>query len=210
MRASNPPALATKLLERLVAGPHREALAGDLIEQYHQGRSRAWYWRQALVAVVLGVGKDVRDHKLVAACSVVVGLTIYLSSAFPVNWLSRWLSGDRIALVAWMHKWLLETGHDSLAFWYGQLFPNRLLVYIACAVSGCIVARLRPRIGFALVCVYGASVLLLESVHVSVGLLLDGGRHPMTSHVLLSTFLLIGRPLSILIGGLSALPKSRG
>jgi hypothetical protein len=30
---------------------NREALAGDLLEQYQQGRSTAWYWRQVLVAI---------------------------------------------------------------------------------------------------------------------------------------------------------------
>ena len=39
MKASHPPILATKLLGQLVSGPHGDALAGDLIEQYRQGRS---------------------------------------------------------------------------------------------------------------------------------------------------------------------------
>lgn len=207
MRAADPPTLATRLLEWLVSGPHREAIVGDLIEQYRQGRSGRWYWRQVLLAVVVDVAKELRDNKLLAACSVATGLAIYLAAAFPVNGLARLLSADRIAPVAWLRTWLLESGHDWLAFWFGQLFPNRLLSYIAGAVSGCIVARIRPRIGFALVCAYAASVLLLESVHVYVGLLIDAGRHPITTHFLTSWVLLLGRPLSALVGGLVALPK---
>jgi len=49
----NPPKLATWLLQHLGTGRHRESLAGDLIEQYVQGRSRLWYWRQVAVAIVL-------------------------------------------------------------------------------------------------------------------------------------------------------------
>jgi hypothetical protein len=46
-----PPAPATWLLKLL--GPQRnaEALAGDLLEEFREGRSRAWYWRQVLAAI---------------------------------------------------------------------------------------------------------------------------------------------------------------
>ena len=40
MKTSQPPILATTLLERLAPGPHGDALAGDLIEQYRDGRPR--------------------------------------------------------------------------------------------------------------------------------------------------------------------------
>ncbi len=58
MKASQPPILATRLLEMLASGPHGDALAGDLIEQYRQGRSAAWYWRQVLLAILVGLVKD--------------------------------------------------------------------------------------------------------------------------------------------------------
>jgi hypothetical protein len=58
MKASQPPILATKLLERFASGPHGDALAGDLIEQYRQGRSAAWYWRQVLSAIFVCLAKD--------------------------------------------------------------------------------------------------------------------------------------------------------
>jgi hypothetical protein len=58
MKSLRPPILATKLLERLASGPHGDALAGDLIEQYREGRSAAWYWRQVLLAIVVCLAKD--------------------------------------------------------------------------------------------------------------------------------------------------------
>jgi hypothetical protein len=58
MKASHPPILATKLLGQLVSGPHGDALAGDLIEQYRQGRSALWFWRQALLAIIISFTKD--------------------------------------------------------------------------------------------------------------------------------------------------------
>ena len=58
MKTSRPPILATKLLGRLVSGPHSDALVGDLIEQYRAGRSVFWYWRQVLLAIVVCFVKD--------------------------------------------------------------------------------------------------------------------------------------------------------
>jgi len=55
---SKPPALATWLVEHLVPGDKREALSGDLLEQFNQGRSAAWYWRQVLLAILVGLSKE--------------------------------------------------------------------------------------------------------------------------------------------------------
>ena len=60
MTSSKPPALATWLLEHLVMGENRQALAGDLLEQFSQRSSSAWYWRQVLAAVATGLLKERR------------------------------------------------------------------------------------------------------------------------------------------------------
>jgi hypothetical protein len=44
--------LALYLLDRWGSPYHRESLAGDVIEQWHQGRSAAWCWRQVIVAIL--------------------------------------------------------------------------------------------------------------------------------------------------------------
>jgi hypothetical protein len=49
-----PPALALYLLDRWGSPYQRESLAGDVIEQWHQGRSAAWCWRQVVVAILAG------------------------------------------------------------------------------------------------------------------------------------------------------------
>jgi hypothetical protein len=48
-----PPKFALWLLKHLGSPYQGEALAGDLIEQYQEGRSRAWCWRQTIVAILL-------------------------------------------------------------------------------------------------------------------------------------------------------------
>jgi hypothetical protein len=189
MKPTNPPVMATKLLARLVSGPYREALAGDLVEQYRQGRSGTWYWRQVLFGILAGVAKDIGNHKLLAARSAVIGLAIYLLSSFPVNWLVYWLST-----------------HGFLARGSGLRIPEALslLVYLACGLTGWIAYRMHRAHPFTTVCIYSVSVLLFESVHISFGLLLDGGRHQIelpSQMLLLGVFLL--RPLSIMIGGIA-------
>lgn len=60
MKSADPPKLASWLLEHAGSRYRREALAGDLVEQYRAGRSDAWYWRQVLWAIAASVGAFAR------------------------------------------------------------------------------------------------------------------------------------------------------
>jgi len=48
-----PPRMAVWLLKRWASPYQRESLVGDLLEMYRTGRSRAWYWRQVIIALIL-------------------------------------------------------------------------------------------------------------------------------------------------------------
>ena len=48
-----PPRMAVWLLRRWASPYQRESLVGDLLEMYRTGRSRAWYWRQVIIALIL-------------------------------------------------------------------------------------------------------------------------------------------------------------
>jgi hypothetical protein len=61
-----PPILANWLLKRLVSSSDADAVAGDLHEQLANGRSRLWYWRQVVTAVVVHSTHDVGHSKLMA------------------------------------------------------------------------------------------------------------------------------------------------
>lgn len=187
MKSSRPPVLATKLLERLVSGPFAEALRGDLIEQYRQGRSPSWFWRQVLIGVFASVLRDIGSHKLLAAGSAAAGIAIYLLSSFPVNWLVRFL-----ASLGWLR---IES----------RLRIADLLGDLACMIIGWAVFRLSTRRRFTKVCLYSAAVLFFEAVHVSSGFLLNGRLSQVTSQMLLfGVVLSVTRPLSILVGGIAA------
>lgn len=52
MTNRKPPSLAVWLLRKWASPYQRESLVGDLLEMYRAGRSRTWYWRQVLVALI--------------------------------------------------------------------------------------------------------------------------------------------------------------
>jgi hypothetical protein len=72
MKPSDPPELATWLLEHFVLGNKNEALAGDLLEEFRQRRSVAWYWRQVLGAILVGFLSELRAQWLAVGFEVLL------------------------------------------------------------------------------------------------------------------------------------------
>jgi hypothetical protein len=62
-----PPKIAAWLLRKWGSHYHAESLAGDLIEQYQEGRSRAWYWKQVVAAVSIAQVHAIRASRWAAA-----------------------------------------------------------------------------------------------------------------------------------------------
>jgi len=52
-----PPALASWLLLHLCSTKDREALTGDLYESFGEGQSERWFWRQVVVAILVGAAR---------------------------------------------------------------------------------------------------------------------------------------------------------
>lgn len=76
MRSSKPPVLAVWLFQHLTRREHREALAGDLLEEYSR-RSDSWYWRQVLAAIAADFRTALRSRW------VCVVLALVVCGAFP-------------------------------------------------------------------------------------------------------------------------------
>jgi hypothetical protein len=101
--------LAACLFEHLTGREHREALAGDLLEEYSRLRSDTWYWRQVLAAIVADFSTELRTRWVSVIFALVVCGTVpwkqlfhsarvqsFLSSGIQINWLASLLAAVAI------------------------------------------------------------------------------------------------------------------
>jgi hypothetical protein len=151
MKASTqPPSGPTWLLNRFGLG--NDALTGDLFEDYSQGRSAAWYWKQVLIAIVVDFGKEVRAHKLLALRALVVG---WIALDVLLRWVENpwWRFAGRV---------LLPRGLIPSPYWWHHyyLYPALLIPCIFAGASGWIVGRCHRAHREAMVVVYLLSVQL--------------------------------------------------
>ena len=80
MSHRKPPALANWLLDCLGPARRNPPLAGDLIEEFQNGRSAAWFWRQTLVAIFSGLGRNA-GRRLTGS---LIGWAAEVGVAFPL------------------------------------------------------------------------------------------------------------------------------
>jgi hypothetical protein len=105
-----PPKVALWLLKSWGSPYHRESLAGDLIEQYQEGRSRTWCWKQVAVAILAARGRSVRAMPWAATCralsrlfaevAAVLALTVIVDQARRTHSLAQMLTESFIGTVA--------------------------------------------------------------------------------------------------------------
>jgi hypothetical protein len=114
LKLSPPPPLATWLFEHLTGREYREALAGDLLEEYNRGRSNTWYWRQVIVAVAVEFATEIRSHWVIFVFALVVcgsipwkqlflnaGFQSFLFSGIQLSWPASFVAG--IAAISAFH-----------------------------------------------------------------------------------------------------------
>jgi hypothetical protein len=79
-----PPTFALWLLRYWGSPYHSESLAGDLIEQYQEGRSRAWCWGQVIAAILIARGSFIRALPWAATGSVLARLLAETAAVLAV------------------------------------------------------------------------------------------------------------------------------
>ena len=197
MTSIHPPRIATWLLRRFSAGPHGEAIAGDLLEQYQSIRSPLWYWRQVLSAVIADMAGSVMANKTRTLGALVVGWIAYVALSFPVN-------AATVSLRVPTRHWL-SGAPQTILFW-AQRIESALLVYLACFICGWIVARLTR--SSASVATFALSLLVFEYAMIAILSVTqpwpEGATFPIAP-----LFLTAGRPLGALLGGLLAIKEPR-
>jgi len=188
VKPTNPPALATKLLESFVPQRTSEALLGDLIEQYEAGRSRTWYWQQVILALVISAGREGRTSKLQAVRAVVVG---YLSGA-SFFYFTTWLAGRFVG------------GYMGLYTAYFLVFLP--LAFFSFVASGWLVRRWHSRpmvVMWAVFCVVASVVAFAVCGWFSV---LDRMPAPILWFFVVVDFIIA--PLGVMAGGLWGSPDA--
>jgi hypothetical protein len=150
MRSSQPPIVAAWVLTHF--GNRNEVLAGDLIEEYRRGRSAAWYCRQVVVALLIGYGKEIRTHKLLAVRALVIGWAALILSSYLISF----------PLYELYSRALGDLGLGPLRFWWWHYYtyPVVLVPCIGGFLSGWLVARFHRTYRVAMVSMYVVSVLL--------------------------------------------------
>jgi hypothetical protein len=147
-----PPARATGLLVRL--GPQDESFVGDLVEEYRSGRSRVWYWRQVLSAILLTSIRQIGAEPVRALMTLVTGWATLL--------LVFLMLGDRTAeaLAGWVWNWDRQTAYATQVWW-----PFRITAvfvsYTGFALSALAVVRSHRRHPGPVLTAYAVSVVLV-------------------------------------------------
>lgn len=199
---------------RCLTGPQRDALIGDLVEAHHDGRSDAWYWRQALEAILMSFLAAMWEHKLTAVAA--LSLSFYSSDVFMFVMRPWWIHGLD-ASYRLLIDWLIAMEWDAvrhLTYDLGLGFLTIRVVY--CALAGGVAWALTklsraPR---------GVVVALLLIPQLGQGTLALGSavgvwtHEPFTAYSSMNLlwyliFWLVAVPMSICAGGLPAGSRRR-
>jgi hypothetical protein len=108
------PRVATWLFDTFASGPSHESVAGDIAERFRAGRSRVWYGRQVLAAILLAVLNEIRTHTFRAIRAVAVGWSLTFIVLWDFQALFDLHSGIGILPASWtrppvvsFHGWLV-------------------------------------------------------------------------------------------------------
>ena len=191
------PTAAIWLLEHLLSGSGCDALIGDLVEQFAAGRSRAWFWRQAMVSIMVGAVRDLRANKVLIVRTAVCVLAIKFCLDFfdPRQWVFE--KAFRMGTLA-----------NDIGY-IGRYMYHVLSVVQMCAI-GWVLGRLnRPHQGTVVLGL--AIVIVLLSAPRGAQLIADVFEHPRYRSYFVDWALgTVFTPLSLVLGGaLSASSMAR-
>jgi hypothetical protein len=150
MRRCSPPAFACWFLESVLPNPYREAVLGDLIEEYKlriESTSRftasRWFWSQTCRSVPSIVWSSIRSGNWLISMSIAMGVYIFMGTLkFAADlMLSKLFSSQQMTHV---------------------ILPP-IVFLTTTAIGGCAAARLRR----------GATTFLALMVMITVAILID-------------------------------------
>ena len=132
-----PPAFGAWLLARVAD----EALAGDLTEEYAAGQSRLWYWREVMLAALVGAVASLRQHKWHTLWATVVAWTFMTGwGVVAANEWRDWHQNDHITMIT---RWV---GYFASGLIVGRYFRFPMIASVLTSARGrSAAAAARPR-----------------------------------------------------------------
>ena len=145
------PRVATWLLERIGGRSRFEPLIGDLVEQFENGHSRLWYWRQAVGTVAIDFARSLRLHafSFIAALAAGWALIWLLDTGYPYAFQPLHENLPALSRHPWTAQALLRAAGMVLC----GLLADSLILVIVWAVTR--IHRSHPR---ALLSIFAAAV----------------------------------------------------
>jgi hypothetical protein len=192
MNPSHPPEGAIWLLERCSLGRRNDSLVGDLIEEFGQGQTRAWFWKQTIIALTVSFASELGRSPLL------------IVRAMASGWVSLYIGRFLIDGLMLRRSWpgiILPVAFDPLGY---SRFRWLVFWTPVTAASGWIVSRLHRRHRI-LVLLFSVSVLLwdLRELPWICALVVDSFGNSRYVPYLLNDFAsIIIPPAGILLGGL--------
>jgi hypothetical protein len=191
---SRPPAMANSLLERFGVD---DGLIGDLAEegQYH---SRAWFWRQTIVALAKTATGDVRARKVLALRALVVG---WIMQRLVVDQ-ARWLVSRQMG--SWV--WKSAVWFDAHMGFPIDLPSILVMTIVGPALIGWVVGRLHRRQAMPMVLTYMAAFNLFELAGVVNSIASGNGLRNHQLQAFMFFFIFVVGPACMTLGGLWSVP----
>lgn len=139
MNRTAPPTLATWILEHWAPGDSNDALAGDLLEEFRDGRTAAWYWRQVFAAVAIRCWREILNRRVLLVFAV---LWCMLAPAWRLL-ISNMENHSRALGMIWRIDWpwstvcafSLNLAIDLIFVWTGMLLCLLLQIGISKSLS---------------------------------------------------------------------------
>jgi len=192
-------ALATWVLRTFTAGPHADAVAGDLLERLEEGRSMSWFWRQVVSAMVVGACRDARHHPRAILFGVVTG------------WAFLWLFLGFVAVqIVEIDRLLFATGlvttYSRWNLWH--VVAPWVVFAGGLAQSGWLVTRVSRSTSMTAVVIFALSVTTALACILALDPDSEGAQHGAGLWLVVG-FWLVGPSSCIMLGGLLGHRRSR-
>jgi hypothetical protein len=129
-RRREPPTLAIRLLHFCVSFHRREALLGDLLEKFDQGRSSRWFWREVFIAILLSIGASLRPQPGEILFAVIGTILVQLWRRTSW-WRMIWESSTVQSLCGWGVGWPFPLSVICNLCCMGAIFTGQVLVLLA-------------------------------------------------------------------------------